>query len=95
MILKVNDIWNNLVLGPDIDCPICLEIITNEDNMITNCGHYFHSSCMIKYIVMSKSNNSILEKTLELMGLENQKLKQNCEKKDKKIYKKKQKNRIQ
>ncbi len=59
MILKVNNIWDNLVLGPDIDCPICLEIITNEDNMITNCGHYFHSSCMIKYIVKSKSNNPI------------------------------------
>jgi len=59
LITKVNSIWDNLVLGPDIDCPICLENITNSDNMITNCKHYFHSSCMIKYIVMSKSNNSI------------------------------------
>jgi hypothetical protein len=59
MILKVKEIWDNLILGPDVDCPICLENITNSDNMITNCGHYFHSSCMIKYIVKSKSNNLI------------------------------------
>ncbi len=59
LITKVNSIWDNLVLGPDIDCPICLENITNSDNMITACGHHFHSSCMIKYIVKSKSNNLI------------------------------------
>ncbi len=59
MISKVNEIWNNLILGPEIDCPICLDSITNSNNMITNCGHYFHSTCMIKYIVMSKSNNQI------------------------------------
>ena len=59
MISKVNYIWGNLVLDIELDCPICLENITNADNMITNCGHYFHSSCMIKYIVKSKSNNLI------------------------------------
>lgn len=60
LIKQVNMIWNNLCIGPDIDCPICLEVITNQDNMITNCGHYFHSSCMIKYIVKTKLNNNCI-----------------------------------
>ena len=59
LIQIVNDIWDNLVLGSDITCPICLDFINNKNNMITKCGHYFHSSCMIKYIVKSKSNDII------------------------------------
>lgn len=48
------DLWKNRAIGIDISCPICLELVSNGDNMITDCCHYFHSSCMIKYILSSK-----------------------------------------
>jgi len=54
-----NDIWDNLSYGPDVLCPICLELVINKDNLRTNCGHYFHSSCMIKYIVKVKYDENI------------------------------------
>lgn len=55
----VNDIWENLNYGSDVLCPICLELVINKDNMRTICGHYFHSSCMTKYIVKVKYNKNI------------------------------------
>lgn len=33
-----------------MDCPICLENIDDVDISITNCNHYFHTSCLLKII---------------------------------------------
>jgi hypothetical protein len=33
------------------DCPICFEIITSEkNNIVTECGHNFHASCLMRNI---------------------------------------------
>ena len=34
----------------EIECVICLGIITNQDNMILKCSHYLHSSCYMNYL---------------------------------------------
>lgn len=42
-------------------CSICLEKIIDECNFITlNCNHYFHLSCIMKYVITSIRSNTIL-----------------------------------
>ncbi len=50
-------IWSEHKYYDSIDCPICLDYITNIDHMVTKCGHYFHSTCYTKYIVKSIIND--------------------------------------
>jgi hypothetical protein len=39
------------------DCPICFEIITGEKNMIiTECGHNFHASCLMRNVAHNGFN---------------------------------------
>lgn len=40
-VLKVPSIRNST----DI-CPICLELLSSRKHIVTNCGHYFHESCL-------------------------------------------------
>ena len=36
------------------DCPICYEIVSlNKNCIITECGHIFHASCMMKHTSMN------------------------------------------
>jgi len=56
LIDKLNILWKNTPLDNDIDCAFCMELVTNGDNMITNCGHYYHTTCYLKYINSSMNN---------------------------------------
>lgn len=36
------------------ECPICYDVITKKANKtITECGHLFHSSCLIKHVMLA------------------------------------------
>ena len=38
------------------ECPICYDEITNKSNKtITECGHCFHSSCLIKHAILTNT----------------------------------------
>ncbi len=38
-------------IRPGDECPICCEqILTKSSAFITNCGHHFHKSCLVKYL---------------------------------------------
>ena len=42
--------------GTNEECPICYDEITNKANKtITECGHCFHSSCLIKHAVLTNT----------------------------------------
>jgi hypothetical protein len=42
--------------GTNEECPICYDEITNKSNKtITECGHCFHSSCLIKHAILTKT----------------------------------------
>lgn len=58
LINELINFWKNNPLHEDIDCAICMELVTNGDHMITECNHYYHSSCYFKYI-NSNINNYI------------------------------------
>ncbi len=60
LVKKILELWENAPISIDAECPICLDVITNSNNMITNCGHSFHSSCMFKYIINIKNNSTII-----------------------------------
>ena len=58
----IYDLWKGYIINDDennvIDCSICLQPITNSDNIILECEHILHSSCLLNYIF---SNISTLE----------------------------------
>lgn len=42
--------------GTNEECPICYDEITNKANKtITECGHCFHSSCLIKHAILTNN----------------------------------------
>ena len=42
--------------GTNEECPICYDEITNKSNKtITECGHCFHSSCLIKHAIVTNT----------------------------------------
>lgn len=42
--------------GTNEECPICYDEITNKSNKtITECGHCFHSSCLIKHAILTNT----------------------------------------
>lgn len=44
------------VNGTNEECPICYDEITNKANKtITECGHCFHSSCLIKHAILTNT----------------------------------------
>jgi len=53
---KVSDSVPGSVLSPvlspePVDCPICMEVIVaNKNIVITECGHTFHCSCLMKNV---------------------------------------------
>lgn len=56
----IMDLWKKLPLidesGDVIECGICLNYITNIDNMTLKCGHKIHSSCFINYLFTNLKN---------------------------------------
>ena len=56
MIKKIFEIWSEQEIldqtNSPIMCTICLENMTNGDNMILPCGHQTHSKCMLKGVLI-------------------------------------------
>lgn len=55
IISQIIDLWGKYPIFEKIECIICMNLITNSDNLVTECGHHFHSSCMFKSILKNKS----------------------------------------
>jgi len=58
LVNKIYDLWNNHSYFDSIDCPICLDTVTNSNHLITQCGHYFHTTCYTKYLIKCSSKNN-------------------------------------
>lgn len=56
LIDKVFDLWsNNQICDCDsnpIECLICYESLTNGNNLTFECGHKFHSICIVKHVLI-------------------------------------------
>ena len=47
------------------ECPICLDVIESGSNKtITECGHCFHSACLIKHVLLTNSACPLCRKAL-------------------------------
>lgn len=53
LIKIINNLWFLHPIQNNIECLFCLNIITNGDNLITNCGHLYHSTCFFNYLFNS------------------------------------------
>ena len=58
----LNDLWKKIPIidecGEKIDCVICLNYITNCDNISFLCEHRTHSTCFFNYLFTNLKNNS-------------------------------------
>lgn len=63
MVAKVFDLWSNYELvdtnSKPIECLICWDVLTNGNNMTFECGHKFHSSCVVKSILIHSTDTYI------------------------------------
>ena len=63
----IYDLWRENIITDDensiIDCSICLQPIINSDNIILECEHILHSSCLINYI-FSNITSTIIDYNL-------------------------------
>ena len=62
-----NNLWKNIPISNSSICPICIELVNNGDNLITKCGHYFHSSCLLNYIYSKTSSNNNYQDNLHFI----------------------------
>lgn len=49
---EINDHFNK-----PIECLICYDLLKNGDNMTFVCGHKFHSSCVIKHLLIFSTDS--------------------------------------
>jgi len=49
----IYNLWNIQPIENDIECSFCLNVITNGDNLMTNCEHMYHSTCFFNYLFNS------------------------------------------
>ena len=54
---KVFDLWSKYQL--DEECLVCCDNLTNGDNLTFECGHKFHSSCVIKHLLFFSTDSYI------------------------------------
>ena len=63
MVAKVFDLWSNYELvdtnSKPIECLICWDVLTNGNNMTFECGHKFHSSCVVKSLLIHSTDTYI------------------------------------
>jgi hypothetical protein len=63
MVVKVFDLWSNYELeGIDskpIECLICWDALTNGNNITFECGHKFHSKCIVKSLLIFSTDTYI------------------------------------
>jgi len=72
MVAKVFDLWANYELcdcnSKPIECLICWDLLTNGNNMTFECGHKFHSSCIVKSLMVHSTHtyiNKMADKDIE------------------------------
>ena len=53
---KIFELWSNHELkdhfDKPIECLICCDPLTNGNNLTFECGHKFHSGCVIKHLLV-------------------------------------------
>lgn len=63
MVSKVFDLWANYELVDSncnqVECLICWDVLTNGNNMTFECGHKFHSSCIVKSLMIHSTDTYI------------------------------------
>ena len=63
MVSKVNKLWSEYVLKDNnsnpIECLICWSELTNGNNMTFECGHKFHSYCIVKNLLIYSTDTYI------------------------------------
>ena len=63
MVSKVFELWTNYELvdynSKPIECLVCWNILTNGNNMTFECGHKFHSSCIVKSLLIYSTDTYI------------------------------------
>ena len=63
MVSKIFKLWSEHVLidhnTNPIECLICWDYLTNGNNMTFECGHKFHSSCIVKSLLIYSTKTYI------------------------------------
>ena len=63
MVAKIFKLWSEYVLidhnSNPIECLICWDYLTNGNNMTFECGHKFHSSCIVKSLLIHSTETYI------------------------------------
>lgn len=63
MVAKVFKLWSEYMLidnnSNPIECLICWDNLTNGNNMTFECGHKFHSSCIVKSLLIHSTDTYI------------------------------------
>ena len=64
MVDKVFQLWSDREISNDITqepitCLICWDNLTNGNNMSFPCGHKFHSTCIVKSVLVHSTNTYI------------------------------------
>jgi hypothetical protein len=63
MVLKIFKLWSEYVIidnnSNPIECLICWDLLTNGNNMTFECGHKFHSSCIVKSMLIHSTDSYI------------------------------------
>lgn len=63
MVAKIFKLWSEHVLidhnSNPIECLICWDHLTNGNNMTFECGHKFHSSCIVKSLLIHSTETYI------------------------------------
>jgi hypothetical protein len=58
---KIFQLWSESELydhlNKPIDCLICCESLTNGNNLTFECGHKFHSLCVIKHLLVFSTDS--------------------------------------
>ncbi len=63
MVAKVTKLWSEYILKDNnlnpIECLICWDNLTNGNNMTFECGHKFHSCCIVKNLLIFSTDTYI------------------------------------
>lgn len=63
MVAKIFKLWSEFILIDDnsnpIECLVCWDLLTNGNNMTFECGHKFHSSCIVKSLLIHSTDSYI------------------------------------
>ena len=77
LIAKIFSLWSSYVLEDNnsqpIECLICWDNLTNGNNMSFECGHKFHSSCIVKNLLIFSTDTYITkmgDKEIENFNIE-------------------------